>query len=118
MHYGGIPKENNFATIFDLILNDINKNEINCIYIQKDNKNEIQLLYNYSKEDFKYLDESYKQIEDKDEKLQYLETKELNKKIFEDSMEIYINEKKLNLNINIMREKIKKLKLSLNLKIF
>jgi len=53
LHYGGIPKENNFAIIFDSILNDINKNEINCIYMQKDNENEIQLLYDYNKDDFK-----------------------------------------------------------------
>ena len=50
LHYGGVEKNNknysyNLATIFDSILNDIYKsNEINCIYIIKDNDKEIQLL--------------------------------------------------------------------------
>ena len=55
LHYGCIKKEKNkdysfnLGTIFDSILNDINKpNEINCIYKIKDNENEIQLLHDYN----------------------------------------------------------------------
>ena len=98
LHHGGIPNENNYAIIFDSILIDINKtykndkNEINCIYIKKYNENEIQLLHDYSKEHFYNMDESG------NEKLQYFETKELNKKIFEDNTELYINEKKVKFN--------------------
>jgi len=45
LHYGGIKGEINFATLFDSIIYDINKNEINCIYIKQDKENEIQLLH-------------------------------------------------------------------------
>jgi len=117
LHYGGIQKENNFATIFDSILNDINKNCINCIYIKKDNENEIQLLYDYSNEDFKYSDEeTYKYIEDENEKLQYLEAKELNKKIYEDYMELYINEKKVKFNYKYKDRENKEIKVKFKFK--
>ena len=41
LHHSGILNENNFATIFDSILIDLNKkdkNEINCIYMKNDNQ--------------------------------------------------------------------------------
>ena len=103
LHYGGIKNENNFATIFDSILNDINKNEINCIYKKQDNENEIQLLHDYSKEDFKYWD-------NEKEKLQFLEKKEFNKKIFENNMELYINDKKVEFNYKYQHKENKEIK--------
>ena len=90
IHYGGKIKEEkiysyNIGTIFNYILNDINKpNEINCIYINNDNKkeDEIQLLHDYN-EDVSEWGEKYKKL--------YLEAKEINKKIFEENIELYIN---------------------------
>ena len=67
IHYGGIKKEKNIeysfnlGTIFDSILNDINKpNEINCIYKIKDNENEIQLLHDYNEDISKWNEEEKK----------------------------------------------------------
>ena len=94
LHYGGIKRQNNInysfnlATIFDSILNDINKpNVINCIYIKKNKENEIKLLHDYNIKDFNGWEEKYKNL--------YLEAKEMNKKIFEENIEIYINEKRV-----------------------
>ena len=77
----------NIATRFDSILKDINKpNEITCIYIANDNQNEIKLIHDYNlivnnwKEETKNL---------------YLETKEINKKIFEENIDLFINGKKV-----------------------
>ena len=113
LHHGGIKNEKNknyylcnLGTIFDSILNDIkdnNKlNEINCIYKIKDNENEIQLLHDYNNENY-WLGE-YKKL--------YLEAKEINKKIFEENIEIYINNKKINFNYKykIEKEDIKEIK--------
>ena len=97
LHYGGVEKKNknysyNLATIFDSILNDIYKsNEINCIYIIKDNDKEIQLLHDYNDDNFEYWS-------DEETKKLYLEAKEMNKKIFEEEIELYINEKKIKFN--------------------
>ena len=96
LHFGGIKKdENNYlynlATPFDLIINDIINpiNEIKCIYIIKDNEKEINLLHDYNEN-----------IEDwsEDGKKLYLEAKELNKKLFEENIELFVNEKKIKFN--------------------
>ena len=87
LHYGG--KKNgkniylyNFGTLFNYILYDINKNEINCIYDNTNNKNnEIQLLHDYS----------ITGLKDKESEKLYLEVKNINKKLFEESVELYIN---------------------------
>ena len=75
----------NTENIHNKILDDKNKsNEINCIYIKKDD--EIQLLYDYENE----LYGKYKKS--------YLEAKEINKKIFEENMELYIDGNKTKFN--------------------
>ena len=62
LHYGG-DKNNkyNIATNFNSILKNIKGNEINCIYIPKDNEKEINLMHDYSNiNDFIYWDEEEK----------------------------------------------------------
>jgi len=91
LHYGA-TKENkneykfNLAISFDSILNNIKEknNEINCIYIF--NENEINLLHDYNL-DVKNWSENHKN--------KYLELKNINKKIFEEKIEIYVNDKKI-----------------------
>ena len=93
MHFGCKEKSNknysfNLAIIFDSILNDIIKsNEINCIYNITDNQNEIQLLHDYND----YI---------LDEKKSYLKAKELNKKIFEEEIELHVNGEKIPFSYN------------------
>ena len=73
--------KSNINNISNNIPNIINKsNEINCIYIKKD-KEEIQLLHDYEKENNFCGD--YKKL--------YLEAKEINKKIFEENIKLYID---------------------------
>ena len=93
LHYGGFKKNDkeykfNLAISFDSILNNIKEqiNEINCIYIPDKNINEINLLHDYNL-DINGWGEIYKN--------KYLEAKNINKKIFEENIEIYINDKKI-----------------------
>ena len=108
LHVGGVMKKDdnhykfNIATPFDLIINDINDfndindnngikepiNEINCSYIIKNNEKEIDILHDYTDENNWYYE---------DAKKVYLEAKELNKKLFEENIELFVNKKKLNL---------------------
>ena len=69
----------------NLILKE-EKNEINCIYIPKEDEKEIFLLHDYSK-DVSYWKEDYKK--------EYIEVKNMNKKLFEENIDIYINDKKI-----------------------
>ena len=96
----------NIGIIFDSILNDIKKNNIcnqvnnnsnnnnklnviKCIYkLKNDDKNQIiDLLHDYDITDFYIWNERYTQL--------YLEAKEINKKIFENNIDIYINGDKI-----------------------
>ena len=95
LHFGGKKnKENNkylynLATNFISILDDIKKqeiSEINCIYVGDEEKKEINLLHDYN-EDISSWDEEIKKI--------YLEAKNLNKKLFEKNIELYVNEKRI-----------------------
>ena len=103
LHYGGIKNKNekydlkfNLATIFDSILNDMKKrNEINCIYIKKDNEEEIQLLHDYNEEINEWTEE---------EKKSYFEAKKLNQKLFEENIDLYINGKKTKFQYKINPE--------------
>ena len=78
----------NLSTNFISILNDIKEqmNEINCIYIADKDNNEINILHDYNKDISKW-DENIKKL--------YMETKNLNKIIYEENVEIYINGKKM-----------------------
>ena len=103
LHYGGIKNKNekydlkfNLATVFDSILNDMKKrNEINCIYIKKDNEEEIQLLHDYNEEINEWTEE---------EKKSYFEAKKLNQKLFEENIDLYINGKKTKFQYKINPE--------------
>jgi len=93
LHYGGIKNKEdvfkfNLATLFDSILDNIKEqnNEINCIYIPKKNDTEIYLLHDYNL-NINNLTENYIK--------EYSEAKNINKKIFEENIEIYVNDKKI-----------------------
>ena len=75
----------NVGTMFDSILDDI-KHEINCIYTFDENKKEIDLLHDYNLDVSKFYYEEEKKL--------YLEAKNINKKLFEENIELYINKKK------------------------
>ena len=106
LHKGWI-KENkneykfNLATSFNSILDNIKEqyyNEINCIYIPNEYENEINLLHDYNL-DVKNWNENAKN--------DYLKAKNINKKIFEKNIEIYVNNKKIKFDF---KYKIKDLK--------
>ena len=100
----------NLATIFDSILNNIKEgynkieqnNEIYCIYIPKEDEKEIFLLHDYNLN-----------INRGDEisKKEYIEVKYMNKKLFEENIDIYINDKKIKFDykykIKDEKEKVK-----------
>ena len=102
LHCAGIQKNKkefiyNVGNLFDSILNNIKEqnNEINCIYNVDPNKDEIYLLNDYSLDVSKWYEKS---------KTKYLEAKSINKKIFEENIELYVDNKKIKFNF---RYKIK-----------
>ena len=102
LHYDGIKFEFNLATSFNSILQNIKEqynqqekedeenkkdlNEITCIYKAEEGRPVITLL-----NDFDY-DIEYKLYEH--EKVEYFEAKNTNKKLFEENIDLYINDKK------------------------
>ena len=113
LHRGGYLKKEkcylfNISTIFVSILNDISKNEINCTYINKNNENKIQLLHDYMVENFNSWEEEYIKL--------YLEAKKLNKKIFEEIIEIYINGEKVKFNYKYKVNPAKEIKVKYKIK--
>ena len=86
----GYKKKINLATKFDSILINIKEiyyNEINCIYIPKNNEKKIFLLHNDNSDTNEmYFDEN---AEEK------METEIINTKLFEKKIDIYINDKKI-----------------------
>ena len=114
MHFFG-KKDNNSATKINYILDDISKdvlkpNEINCIYIQKENEKEIKLIhdYNLSREDMKYWPEK--------EKKSYFEARQINKKLFKDKIELYINDEKKQFDCNYKIKEFKSIKVKFKFK--
>ena len=138
LHYGGYRAKKvftyNLATLFDSILHDIevknkysedkdiediNKKDINskvininkfntkdlseisCLYIAKNEENEIQLLHDF-RENVNYWK--------KEEKKAYLETKELNTKIFQEKLEFYGSEVKIDFKYKLITYGAKELK--------
>ena len=80
-------------------LNSINQNEINCIYVPKDNETEINLLHDYNNESI-WIGECKKK---------YLQAKkEIYKNISEENIELYVNDIKMKfgfrLKVNNSRE--------------
>ena len=90
----------NLGTTFDSILSDIKEqiNEINCIYFG----NEINLLHDYS--------ENINEWNDEEDKKLYLEAKELNRKLSEEEIELYINNKKYRFDNKYINKESKELK--------
>ena len=89
LHSGFIRrKQFNIATTFISILNNIKEqiNEIVCIYKPKGENKEINLLHDYNEDTSEWSSEI--------EKL-YLEAKNMNKNIFENYIDIYIDNKKI-----------------------
>jgi len=93
LHYGGYENNKNeykfnLATSFDFILDNIKQqnNEINCIYIPNKHETEINLLHDYNFDVNKWNEKN---------KNDYLKVKNINKKIFEENIEIYTNDKKI-----------------------
>ena len=82
----------NRGTTFGSILENIKEqiNEIDCIYIPDKDKKEIYLIHDYN------LDLS--EWKHEDNKKKYSEAKEMNKNIFENNIELYINDKKVDFN--------------------
>ena len=109
LHYGGYKKNKNeykfnLATSFKSILDNIKQqyyNEIKCIYIPKKNENEINLLHDYNL-DVKNWSENYKN--------EYLEVKYINKKIFKENIEIYVNDKKIKFDFKYKIKESKEIK--------
>ena len=103
LHYGGVENKFNLATIFDSILNNIKEqfNEINCIYIPENNEKEINLLHDYN------LD-----VDGWNEYLrnEYLEVKDMNKKLFKESIDLYVNDKKINFDFKYKIKDSKEIK--------
>ena len=87
LHYGGHKNNKyNIATNFNSILKDIKGNIINCIYIPKTGEKEINLIHDYNY-NIKYWDKEEQKI--------YLEAKEINKKLFEENIDLFVNDKKI-----------------------
>ena len=111
LHFAGVKKDKNIfnvATIFNSILEDINKpNEINCIYIAKDKEKEIQLIHDY-KEDISEYDKTFKQL--------YSKAKEINKQFFEKNIELYISQEKIKFSYKYKVNEIEDIKIKFKLK--
>ena len=113
LHFGAEEKEDkylyNLATNFVNILNDIkeNMNEINCIYIADKDKNEINLLHDYN-EDISNWYENPKKL--------YIEAKNINKRIYEENMEIYINGKKVKFEYKYKMKELKEINVKFKFK--
>ena len=86
IHFGA-KKHNNLATKINSVLKDISAdilkpNEINCVYRPKENEKEITLIYDYNKS------KGEMQLWSEQEKKLFLDTKEINKKIFKEKTEL------------------------------
>ena len=114
LHYDGIKNfeivdySYSIATIFDSILDHIYKsNEIECIYKVKDNEQEIKLLHDYN-----LINPFGIELLDKF----YLQSKELNKKIFEENIDIYVNGEKIKFDYNYKVNENKEIKVKFKFK--
>ena len=114
LHYDGIKNFEiidysfSIGTIFDSILDDIYKpNEIECIYKVKDNEEEIKLLHSYN-----LINPFGIELLDKF----YLKSKELNKKIFEENIDIYVNGEKIKFDFNYKVNENKEIKVKFKFK--
>ena len=114
LHFGGVTNKKkeyicNLATAFDSILDNIKEqlNEIICIYIPNKNEKAINLIHNY---DLDINDWS------EDSKNEYLESKNVNEKLFEENIDLYINEKKVKFNFKYKIQDSKEIKVRFKFK--
>ena len=86
-------------------------NEINCIYVPKDNETEIFLIHDYQ-------DEYQFSLRDMDGSLKkaYLETKEINTKIFKENTKLYVNDKKIKFDYKLKVKGLKEIKVRFKFK--
>ena len=99
-----IEKENQLSDDLTIQIkfkkNEDKLSEIKCIYYPKNNQKEIQLLHDYNLNISKWSEENKKS---------YLDAKEINKKLYENNIELYFNDKKIKfdykLKVNAKREK-------------
>ena len=96
LHKASYSKGNinlNLGVTFDSILDNILKikiNEISCVYVPDKDKKEIYLMHDYNRNISEFVQEKNKEI--------YLQAKNLNKSIFENNIELYVNDKKIKFN--------------------
>jgi len=97
----------NLATTFDSILDNIQEqiNEINCIYIPNKDKEEVYLIHDYNCDINEFVHEDNKKI--------YLEARDMNKSIFENNIELYINDNKIKFNFKYKFNDSKEIKVKL-----
>ena len=109
LHFGGSKdKKSNIATKFNSILKEISKgNEINCIYFDKYYQKEIDLIHDYNDE-LKYWSNEDKKL--------YSEAKELNKKLFEENIDLYVNDKKVKFDFKLQLNDSKEVKVKFKFK--
>ena len=123
-------KKNNFNDLYNMIIdhliivenyvkyqiikkkekiNDINEympNEINCIYVPKENETEIELIHDYSKE-FTFSTSTDYGIAIRNI---YLRARELNIKIFKDDTKLYVNDKKVKFDFRLKVKGLREIK--------
>ena len=115
LHKGAYEDENEriynegttFYSILDNIKNQFNNDTINCIYYPDKDKKEIYLIHDYSCDTSKWKNE-YIKI--------YREAKEMNKKLFENYIELYVNDKKINFNYKYKFKESKEIKVKFKFK--
>jgi hypothetical protein len=96
----------NLATTFDSILDNIKENfsEINCIYKPNEQNEEIDLIHDY------HLDVN-KGMKDNDYPSKvYFEAQNINKKFFEENVELYIQDQKMKFNYKYKFKNSKEIK--------
>ena len=114
LHFGG-NKSNNWATKINDILEDISKdilkpNEIICVYQLNDkdeNGKEIDLIHDYS-ENLSDCGDEFKKS--------YSEAREMNQKLFQDKIDMYINDEKRKFNFKYKMIGITKIKVKFKIK--
>ena len=92
-------------------INNFMPNEINCIYVPKENETEISLIHDYKQEyQFSIWDTNGVL------KKAYLETKQINTKIFKDNTNLYINGKKVKFDYKLKVKGLKEIKVRFKFK--
>ena len=108
LHFGGHrKKEFNFATNLNSILEHMKGNEINCVYIAKDDEKEIKLIHDYNY-NINNWSQNYKNM--------YSEAKKTNEKLFKENIELYVNDIKTGFDFKYKIKDLKKIKVKFKFK--